>query len=143
MPGHHDPVCPRRSYAEAASAPTTKRKAKKATPSGVAALVTPPSATSSRPPSLPAAARRFYAPRLVHTLHPDRDTIAATFPDIAADVLRSSNCALPLSLTAKVNSNGMVTLLGVDPSTPASDYSPFFSALAARLNKSFPVGTSP
>ena len=79
----------------------------------------------------------------MHTPHPDRDTIAATFPDIAADVLRSSNCALPLSFTAKVNSNGTVTLLGVDPATPASDYSPFFSALAARLNKSFPVGTSP
>ena len=49
----------------------------------------------------------------------------------------------PLSFTAKVNSNGTVTLLGVDPSTPATDYSPFFSALAAHLNKSFPVGTSP
>ena len=143
VPGHLDPVCPRRSYAEAASAPATKRKPKKASPSGVAALATPPSTTSSRPPSLPAAARRFYAPRQVDTPHPDRDTIAATFPDIAADVLRSSNSALPLSFTAKVNSNGTVTLLGVDPSTPASDYSPFFSALAARLNKSFPVGTSP
>ena len=62
---------------------------------------------------------------------------------MAAEVLRSSNCALPLSFTAKVNSNGTVTLLGVDPSTPATDYSPFFPALAARLNKSFPVGTSP
>ena len=42
-----------------------------------------------------------------------------------------------------VNSNGTVTLLGVDPYTPATDYSPFFPALAAWLNKSFPVGTSP
>ena len=144
MPGHLDPVCPRRSYAEAAST-SSKRKSKKASPSGVAALATSSTCSSSpsRPPLPPAAARRFYAPRQGHTLHPDRDTIAATFPDIAAEVLRSSNYALPLSFTAKVNSNGTVTLLGVDPSTPASHYSPFFSALAARLNKSFPVGTSP
>ena len=142
VPGHLDPVCPRRSYAQVAST-TGKKKSKKASPAGVAALATPPSSTSSRPPSLPAAARRFYAPRQTHTPHPDRDTIAATFPDIAAEVLRSSNCALPLSFIAKVNSNGTVTLLGVGPSTPASDYSPFFSALAARLNKSFPVGSSP
>ena len=81
--------------------------------------------------------------RQVQTPYPDRDTIAATFPDIAAEVLRSSNCALPLFFTAQVNSKGTVTLLGVDPSTPASDYSPFFSALVARLTKSFPVGTSP
>ena len=85
----------------------------------------------------------FYAPRQVHTPHSNRDTIAATFRDIAAEVLRSSNCALPLSFTAKVNCNGTVTLLGVDPTNPAKDYSPFFSALAAQLNKSFPVGTSP
>ena len=140
--GYLDPVCPRRSYAVAASSSSRKRMPKKASPSGVAALATPPSSSSSKPPSLPAAARRFYAPRQTHTPHPDRDTIAATFPDMAAEVLRSSNCAFPLSFTVKVNSNGTVTLLGVDPSTPASDYSPFFSALAARLNKSFPVGTS-
>ena len=144
VPGHLDPVCPRRSYAEVASS-TSRRRPKKASHSVVAALATPPSSSSSssKPPSLPAAARRFYAPRHVHTPHPDRDTIGATFPDIAAEVLRSSNCALPLSFTAKVNSNGTVILLGVDPSTPASDYSPFFSALPVRLNKSFPVGTSP
>ena len=146
LSGHLDPACPRRSYAEIASSSSSKKKGSKmASPSGVAALASaPPSApSSSRPPSLPAAARRFYAPRPVHAPHPDRDTIAATFPDIAAEVLRSSNCALPLSFTAKVNSKGTVTLLGVDPATPATDYSPFFSALAARLNKSFRVGTSP
>ena len=64
VPGHLDPVCPRRSYADAAST-TTKKKTKKASPAGVAALATPPSSTSSssKPSSLPAAARRFYAPR--------------------------------------------------------------------------------
>ena len=85
----------------------------------------------------------FYAPRQTQTPHHDRDTIAATFPDIAAEVLRSSGCAPPLSFTAKVNSNGTVTLWGVDSSTPTTNYSPFFSALAARLNQSFHVGTSP
>ena len=124
-------------------ASSSKNKPRKASPTAVAILTPSSSSISSRPPSLPAAARRFYAPRQVHTPHPDRDTIAATFPDIAGEVLCSSNCALPLSFTAKVNSNGTVTLLGVDPSTPATDYSPFFSALAARLNKSFPVGSSP
>ena len=141
VPGHLDPVCPRRYYAEVAS--SSKNKPRKASPAAVAILTPSSSSFSSRPPSLPAAARGFYAPRQVHTPHPDRDTIAATFPDIAAEVLRSFNCALPLSFTAKVNSNGTVTLLGVDPSTPATDCSPFFSALAARLNKSFPVGTAP
>ena len=64
VPSHLDPVCPRRSYADAAST-TTKKKTKKASPAGVAALATPPSSTSSssKPSSLPAATRRFYAPR--------------------------------------------------------------------------------
>ena len=141
VPGHLDPVFPRRSYAEVAT--SSRNKPRKASPTAVATLTPSSSSVSSRPPSLPAAARRFYAPRQVHTPHPDRDTIAASFPDIAAEVLRSSNCVFPLSFTAKVNSNGMVTLLGVDPSTPATDYSPFFPALAARLNKSFPVGSAP
>ena len=57
VPGHLDPACPRRFYAEVASSLTAKRKPKKASPSEVAALATPPSSSSSRPPSLPAAAR--------------------------------------------------------------------------------------
>ena len=117
VPGHLDLVCPCRSYKEVAST-ISKRKPGKASPSGVPTRASPFS-SSSRPPSLPTAARRFYAPRQTHTPQHDRDTIAATFRDIAADLLRSSNCALPLSFTAKVNSNGTVTLLGVDPSTPA------------------------
>ena len=145
VPGHLDPVCPHRSYAEVASSSSSssKNRPRRASSASVAILTPSSSSVQSRPSSLPAAARRFYTPRQVHMSHPDRDTIAATFPNIAAEVLRSSNCALPLSFTAKVNSNGTVTLLGVDPTTPAADYSPFFSALAARLNKSFPVGSSP
>jgi len=146
LPGVQDPTCPRLTYAPA-TAPPTKGK-KKSSPQGVASLTSPPSSSSSPASSssssssstLPAAARRFYAPRQDPLPHPDRETIAATFPDIAAEGLRSSNCAFPLSFTAKVNSNGKVTLLGV---SPASDYTPFFGALAARLNKSFRVGSSP
>jgi len=147
LPGVQDPTCPRLTYAQA-TAPTTKGK-RKSSPQGVASLTSPPSSSSSpasssssKPSTLLAAARRFYAPRQDPLPHPDRETIAATFPDIAAEVLRSSNCAFPLSFTAKVNSNGTVTLLGISPFTPASDYAPFFGALAARLNKSFPVGSS-
>jgi len=150
LSGEQDPTCPRLTYAQV-MAPSTKGK-KKSSPQGVAFLASPPSSlsspassssSSSRPSTLPAAARRFYAPRQDPLPHPDRETIAATFPDIAAEVLRSSKCTFPLSFTAKVNSNGTVTLLGVSPSMPASDYAPFFGALAARLNKSFPVGSSP
>jgi len=138
LPGVLDPTWPRLTYAQA-TAPPTKGK-KKSSPQGVASLSSPPSSSSSpassssssKPSTLPAAARRFYAPRQDPLPHPDRETIAATFRDIAAEVLRSSNCAFPLSFTAKVNSNGTVTLLGVSPSTPASDYAPFFGALAPR-----------
>ena len=147
LPGHQDPVCPRLSYAQVAAPASRPSKGKgKASAQAVASLSSPPNppqVKSPKNPNLSAAARRFYAPRQSSCPHPDGDIIAATFPDIAAEVLRDSNCALPLSFTAKVNSNGTVTLLGTDPSTPASAYSPFFSALAARLNKSFPVANSP
>ena len=153
LPGLQDPACPRLTYAQVA-APQSKGK-KRSSPPGVASMFTPPSSSSSspsssssssnssRPSTLPAAARWFYAACQTPLSHPERETITATFPDIAVEVLSSSNCAVPLFFTPKVNSNGTVTLLGVSPSTPASDYSPFFSALAARLNKSFPIGTSP
>ena len=62
LPGHLDPVCPRRSYAEIASASSLKKKgSKRASPSGVAVLASSPAPFSSspKPPSLPAPARRF------------------------------------------------------------------------------------
>ena len=77
VPGHLNPACPRRSYAEVATS-SSKNKPRKASPSAVAILTPSSSSVSSRPSSLPGAARRFYAPRQVHTPHPDRDTIAAT-----------------------------------------------------------------
>jgi len=69
--------------------------------------------------------------------------IAATFPDIAARVLRDANCILPLAVTTKVNDRGSVTLLVTDPATPAAAFAPYFDALSSQLNKSFPVGDSP
>ena len=136
-------------YLHPSHGPPSKGK-KRSSPQGVASLSSPfpslsslTSSSSSKPSTLLAAARRFYAPRHEPLPHPERETIAATFPHIAAEVMRSSNCTLPLSFTAKVNLHGTVTLLGVSPSTAASDYAPFFGALAARLNKSFPVGSSP
>ena len=146
VPGHLDPDCPRRSYAQAAA--PSRSKPKKASPQGVASLSPPSHNQVSSPPkpsTLSAAARRFFAPRESPLPHPDAEleAIAATFPDIAAEVLRSASCTLPLSFTGKVNSYGTISLLGIDPSTPASNYSPFYRALAAPLNKSFPVGSTP
>ena len=149
LPGTQDLACPRLSYAQVAAPASCPPKGKgKATAQAVAAgssssSSSPPPDSQTKSASLSAAARRFFAPRQSPLPHPNSDAIAATFPDIAAEVLKDSNCALPLSFTAKVNSNGTVTLLGTSPSTPASGYSPFFNALAARPNKSFPVGDSP
>jgi len=69
--------------------------------------------------------------------------MAATFPDIAAYVLRDANCILHLAVTTKVNDCGSVTLLVSDPATPTAAFAPYFDALSSQLNKSFPVGESP
>jgi len=85
----------------------------------------------------------FYAPRSSPSEHQQGSLIAATFPDIAARVLRDANCIIPLAVTTKVNDRGSVTLLVTDPTTPAAAFAPYFDALSAQLNKSFPVGESP
>jgi len=85
----------------------------------------------------------LYAPRSSPSEHPQGPLIAATFPDIAARVLRDANCVLPLAVTTKVNDCGSVTLLVTDPATPAAAFAPYFDALSNQLNKSFPVGESP
>jgi len=92
--------------------------------------------------SLPTAERRFYAPRSSPSEHPQGPLIAATFPDIAAPVLGDANGILPLVVTTKANDRGSVTLLVTDPATPAAAFAPYFDALSAQLNKSFPVGDS-
>ena len=144
--GHLAPDCPKtkQSYAKAASAGAPKGKRNKN--SLTAAQVASDSASKpvpQAPKSLPTAERRFFAPRLSPTEHHLASLIAATFPDIAAHVLRDANCILPLAVTTKVNDRGSVTLLVTDPTTPAAAFAPYFDALSAQLNKSFPVGESP
>ena len=95
------------------------------------------------PPSLPGAQRHFFAPRQSPAPHPDALTIAATFPDIAARVLRESNCLLPLGFSATVNPRGSVSLTVTDKGTPAASYAPYFDSLTRALNQSFPVGENP
>jgi len=146
IPGHLAPDCPKpqQSYAKAASAGAPKGKKNKS--SLTAAQVASASIgvpVSQQPKSLPTAERRFYAPRSSPSEHQQASLIAATFPDIAARVLRDANCILPLAVTTKVNDRGSVTLLVTDPATPAAALAPYSGALSAQLNKSFPVGESP
>ena len=144
--GHLAPDCykPQPSFAQAASKGASKGRKKKS--SLTAAQVASASNLAPEiqaPRSLPTAERRFYAPRSSPSEHPQAPLIAATFPDIAARVLRDANCVLPLAVTTKVNDRGSVTLLVTDPITPAAAFAPYFDALSNQLNKSFPVGESP
>jgi len=146
-PGHlHPDVRPSRSYAQAASGSGSggKGKSKAGKPPSrqlVASATSPP--VKKGPPSLPGAQRRFFAPRQSPSPHPDALTIAATFPDIVARVLRQSNCLLPLGFTATVNPRGSVSLTVTDKATPAASYARYFDSLTRALNQSFPVGENP
>jgi len=144
--GHLAPDCPKPqpSYAQATSKGTSKGKKNKS--SLTAAKVTSAcnlTPVTQAPRSLPTAERRFYAPRCSPSEHPQAPLIAATFPNIAARVLRDANCILPLAVTTKVNDRGSVTLLVTNPATPAAAFAPYFEALSCQLNKSFPVEDSP
>ena len=135
---------PHQSYAKAASAGAPKGKRNKSSLTAAQVASASNNVPATQPPkSLPTAESRFYAPRSSPTEHHQASLIAATFPDIAARVLRDANCALPLAVTTKVNDRGSVTLLVTDPTTPAAAFAPYFDALSAQLNKSFPVGESP
>jgi len=146
-PGHlHPDVHPSASYAQAASGSRsggkgTGKAGKPPSPQLVASTVAPH--VKKGPPSLPGAQRRFFAPRKSPSPHPDAHTIAATFPDIAARVLRESNCLLPLGFSATVNPRGSVSLTVTDKATPAASYAPYFDFLTRALNQSFPVGQNP
>jgi len=120
------------------------KKSNKGKKNATAAQVAASSKTSipKMPPPLPAAKRRFYAPRLFPTAPADPLRMTATLPDTMATVLKEANCALPLAFTAAVNKNGAVTMTS-NPYTPASLYSPFFDAMTKKLNQSFPVGENP
>jgi len=146
-PGHlHPHVHPSPSYAQAASGSGSGGKGKgnpgkPPSPQLVAGTTAPP--VKKGPPSLPGAQRRFFAPRQSPSPHPDALTIAATFPDIAARVLRESNCLLPLGFSATVNPRGSVSLTVTNKATPAASYAPYFDSLTRALNQSFPVGENP
>jgi len=144
--GHLAPDCPKpqQSYAKVASAGAPKGKKNKSSLTAAQVASASKSVPDTQPQkSLPTAERRFYAPRSSPSEHQQASLIAATFPDIAARVLRDANCILPLGVTTKVNDRGSVTLLVTDPATPAAALNPYFDALSAQLNKSFPVGESP
>src|SRR5437868_1759373 len=150
-PGHlepgYRPAPP--TYAAAATSEPPKGKGKgkakgknPATPAEVAAS----SATAPRskgPSPLPAAERRFFAPRLFPLEHEDLVRMAATAPDIMAKVLQDANCPYPFLFTATVNSKGAVSLLCTDLHTPATAYSPYYEAMANKLNQAFPMGDNP
>ena len=95
------------------------------------------------PPPLTSAARRFYAPRNIPALHPERDLIRIRWPDLATSVLREANSGLPVSFEVFINNNGAVSLTVIDTSVPAASYSPVFDALTHKINQSFPVDDNP
>jgi len=134
---------PQQSYAKAASgAPKGNKNKSSLTAAKVASAskVVP----GPQPPKLhPIAKRRFYAPRSSPSEHPQASLIAATFPDIAAPVLRDANYILPVAVPTKINDRGSVTLRVTDPATPAAAFAPYLDALASQLNQSFPVGEAP
>jgi len=113
---------------------------KKATAAQVAA--SRKSSVPKGPLPLPAAQRRFFAPRTSRTLPHNSFIMTDTLPDIMAAVLKEANCSQPLFLTASVNRNGAVTLTA-NPYTASSAYSPFCDAITKKLNQSFPVGDNP
>ena len=144
--GHLAPDCPKpqQSYAKVASAGAPKGRKNKSSLTAAQVASANNGAPATQPPkSLPTAERRFYTPRSSPSEHQQASLIAATFADIAARVLRDANCILPLVVSTKVNDRGSVTILVTDPATPAAAFAPYFDALSAQLNKSFPVGKSP
>src|SRR5207302_3926738 len=150
--GHLNPEYPSPppSYAAAAASSEPpkgkgKGKAKGKNPTTPAEVTASSAATpkSKGPSSLPAAERRFLAPRLFPLEHEDLVHMAATAPDIMAKVLRDANCPYPYSFTATVNSKGAVTMLCTDLNTPATAYSPYYEAMANKLNQAFPMGDNP
>ena len=142
----HPDVHPSPSCAQAASGSDSGGKGKgKAgkppSPQLVASTAAPP--VKKGPPSLPGAQRRFFAPCESSSPHPDALTIAATFSDIAARILRESNCLLPLGFSATVNPRGSISLTVTDKATPAASHAPYFVSLTKALHQSFPVGNNP
>jgi len=144
--GHLAPDVPKPqpSYAQVTLSDSQKGKKNKSSLTATkVAAASNSSPVSQAPKLLPTAERRFYSPRSSPSEHPQVSLIAATFPDIAARVIRDANCIPPLAVMTKVNDKGSVTLVVTDPATPAAAFASYLDALAAQLNKSFPVGESP
>jgi len=135
---------PQPSYAQVTSSGSQKGKKNKSSLTATkVAAASNSSPVSQAPKSRPTAERRFEAHRSSPSEHPQASLIAATFPDIAARVLRDANCILPLAVMTKVNDRGFVTLFVTDLAIPAAAFASYFDALSAQLNKSFLVGESP
>ena len=132
-------------YAQAASGSgsggRTKKTSKPPSPQQVASAAAP--LVKKGPPSLPGAQQHFFAPRLSPVPHLAAPTIAATFPDIAARVLRESNSLLPLGFSASVNIRGAISRTVTEKATTAASYAPYFESLTRTLYQSFPVGENP
>jgi len=144
--GHLAPDCPKpqQSYTKASSTGAPKGKKNKSSLTAAQVALASNSVAVAQPPkSLPTTERRFFVPRSSHSEHQQASLIAATFPDIAARVLREANCIHSLAVTTKVNDRGSVTLLVTDTATPTAAFAPYFDALSSQFDKSFPVGESP
>ena len=132
-------------YAQAAAGSGSCGKAKKASkapsPQQVGSAAAPP--VKKGPPSLPGPQRSVFTPRLSPVHYPDAPAIAATFPDIAARVLRESHFLLPLGVSSSVNSLVAISLKVTDKATPAPSYAPYFESLTRSLNQSLPMGENP
>ena len=136
---------PSPSYAQGASGSGSSGKDKKQvgkqlSSQQVARAVAPP--IKKGPPSLPRAQRRFFALCQSLAPHPDASPIAGTFPDIAAYVLRKSNCLLPPGFSATVNLPSAISQI-VTNNAPATSHALYFHSLTMALNQLFPEGQNP
>ena len=135
---------PQLLYVQAASkGPSKGKKNKSSLTAAKVASASNLAPVTQAPSSLPTAEKRFYPPLSSPSEHPQAPLNAATFPDIAARVLRDANCILPLAVTIKVNHRGSVNLLVTDSTTPAAAFAQYFDALSSQLNKSVPWETLP
>ena len=132
------------SYTQADSAGAMKgRKNMCSLPAAKSASASNVATAIQAPMLLPTAESTLYAPRSSPSKDQQAPLIAATFPNIAAHILRDANCILPLAVTTKVNDRGSVTRLVTNAATPAVAFAAYFDALSCQLNKSFPVCDSP
>lgn len=144
--GHLETDCPKpeQTYAQAAMEVLSKKEYK------MKSSLTPVQVRSvsntvpvfQAPKSLPAAERRFYAPRSSPSSHHQTAVIGATFLDITTGVLTDANCTLPVALTTNVKVRGSVTRTVSAATISAAAFAQYFDALAKQLKNLFQVGDS-